>query len=119
MSYICESPLPKAPAETIVSRLLSEELTPLCEAAKFVPRPPGKRPLHASTIQRWHSPGLGTPRVRLETILIGSVRHTSREAVLRFLEAINTEIRQAAASESASVRKRQSLEAKQKPKAIL
>lgn len=75
------------------SRLFNEDLTPLGEAVKFVP---GSKKPHISTFFRWYKPGLivpgavkGSPRIVLETVLVGGVRHTSREAVFRFLKAMN------------------------------
>lgn len=49
--------------------------------SKIVPGRP-----HASTIWRWHRRGV--KGVRLETVLIGGRRYTSREALARFSERV-------------------------------
>ena len=61
--------------------LSREELFPLTRAAEFVP---GRRP-NASTIYRWVLKGIRG--VRLETLLVGGCRLTSREALERFFRA--------------------------------
>jgi len=45
------------------------------------------RPPHAATVWRWALNGVRG--VRLETIMIGGVRHTSEEAVARFIASLN------------------------------
>jgi hypothetical protein len=49
------------------------------EASKAFPGRP-----NASTIWRWHRSGV--KGVRLETVVVGSRRYTSREAIQRFIE---------------------------------
>ena len=61
-----------------------EELLTLSQAARAV-RPRGAKPLAPSTIWRWHKHGI--KGVRLETVVIGGKRHTSREALTRFTAA--------------------------------
>ncbi len=48
---------------------------------------PGRRRLGYATLHRWRSEGVRG--VRLETILVGGLRYTSREAIDRFIEAQN------------------------------
>ncbi len=57
--------------------LSSEHLLSLAEAAKTLPGRP-----HSSTIWRWHSRGVRG--IRLETVVIGGRRFTSRESLERF-----------------------------------
>jgi hypothetical protein len=56
-----------------------EKLVTLTEATKVLPQRP-----HVRTVWRWHRRGIHG--IRLETILIGRTRDTSREAVQRFAE---------------------------------
>jgi len=58
----------------------SEHLLTLTEAAKTLP---GRVAL--STIWRWMQRGVRG--VRLQTVLVGGLRYTSREALQRFVEA--------------------------------
>jgi hypothetical protein len=56
-----------------------EEVRPLAQAAKWVPRRRGDRPTHVTTLYRWKAEGL-------ETIRVGGSVCTSREALQRFYE---------------------------------
>ncbi len=60
--------------------VLSEEAVLLTAAAKLLPGRP-----HISTLWRWHRHGVAG--VRLETVVIGGKRYTSRQALQRFIEA--------------------------------
>lgn len=60
----------------------SEELIHLPEARALFPQRPALNTLH-----RWRLKGVRG--VRLETILIGALRYTSREAIRRFIAAQN------------------------------
>ena len=42
-------------------------------------------PPHSSTWVRWALRGVGTPRVKLETLRLGGRRFTTREAISRFV----------------------------------
>jgi len=64
----------------------NETLLTLQDAAAELPAPDGK-PVHWRTLYGWWWKGLRG--VCLETILIANRRFTSREALDRFLEAIN------------------------------
>lgn len=64
-----------------MSQLLSEQLVTLNQAAKLVPG----GPVHLSTMHRWHLRGVHG--VRLETIVAGGKRRTSKEAIERFVIA--------------------------------
>lgn len=66
----------------------SETPIRLAKARKLVP---GRRSdgVNIATIHRWHR--CGVHGVRLETILIGGIRHTSREAMARFIVATTRE----------------------------
>lgn len=74
-----------------------EELLPLAEAAKPLPkRRNGSRP-HASTLYRWAKDGLSG--VRLEVLRVGDTTCTSWEALQRFfqrLTALKLKVEQAA-----------------------
>ena len=63
-----------------MSDILSEAPIPISEAPKHVPGRP-----HGATIWRWHKRGISG--VKLETILIGGRRFTSKEALARFFTA--------------------------------
>lgn len=63
--------------------LLSEHLIPLKRAGKHVPGG-GVSP---ACLERWVRTGMRG--VRLEICRIGRTRHTSEEAIQRFLEALN------------------------------
>lgn len=58
-----------------------ETIMPLSQAAREVP---GK-PIHVSTVHRWRMKGVRG--VRLECIMRGGIRYTSREALARFFAA--------------------------------
>jgi hypothetical protein len=62
----------------------SETLTPMSKVPAASPGRP-----NLSTIWRWRNRGVRGHR--LETILVGGRRYTSREAITRFLAAINGE----------------------------
>lgn len=62
--------------------IASEDLVTLPQAGRYVPGGPS-----ASTIWRWHLRGIRGHR--LEATLIGGRRYTSRQAIERFLRAIN------------------------------
>ncbi|RLS51879.1 MAG: DUF1580 domain-containing protein [Planctomycetota bacterium] len=64
----------------------SETLLTLCEARTAFPG--GKR-LALATLHRWRLRGVRG--VHLETILIGGLRYTSREAIARFVTAQNVD----------------------------
>ena len=67
--------------------LLSEELITLRQAAKEWPRPPRQRALHYCTLWRYAQRGKGG--VCLETCKLGRDLLTSREAIHRFIAALN------------------------------
>jgi hypothetical protein len=58
-----------------------EKLVSFADAAKLLPGRP-----HISTWQRWRLRGVRG--IRLETVLIGGRRYTSREALARFFDAV-------------------------------
>jgi hypothetical protein len=60
----------------------TEDLVPLRDAAKLFPHKPS-----LTSLRRWAR--VGVRRVRLESLASGGRRYTSREAVVRFLAAIN------------------------------
>ena len=65
-----------------MSELLQEELISLAQARHLVP---GKRP-HLSALYRWAQKGVRG--VRLESVLIGGSRYTSRQALHRFFAQV-------------------------------
>lgn len=64
---------------------IEENLMPLAEVARYVPRRGGKK-VHLSTLYRWSS--VGCRGVVLETLQAGATRVSSREAVARFFERL-------------------------------
>jgi hypothetical protein len=62
----------------------TEHLLSMTEAAKLLPGRP-----NVATLWRWRTSGCRGHR--LETLLFGGRRYTSREAIARFLSAINGE----------------------------
>ncbi len=61
---------------------LDDELVPLVEVARSLPRLRNGRPVHVATVWRWAKRGLGG--VKLETIKIGGTTCTSKAALRRF-----------------------------------
>ena len=64
---------------------LEEDILPLAEATKIIPRPNGRRP-HVSCLYRWTVQGCRG--VVLESIQCGATRCTSRQAIARFFEQL-------------------------------
>ena len=64
--------------------VFNEETLNLNKAAGLLPERP-----HASTLWRWYKRGLRG--IKLETIVIGGVRHTSKEALQRFIDRTTAE----------------------------
>jgi hypothetical protein len=64
-----------------MATLLDENLVPLIEASRHVPRRP-----HPSTLRRWAYEGIDG--VRLESCKIGGRRFTTVEALRRFMERL-------------------------------
>lgn len=73
----------------------SETPITLERARKLVPGRHGSG-VNIATIHRWQR--LGVHGVRLETVLIGGIRHTSREAIARFIVATTDKASPAATS---------------------
>lgn len=72
----------------------------LAEAAGTLPgRRPGKH-IHPSAIHRWTTSGLRG--VKLESLKIGGVTHTSRAALQRFFERLSSDMVTDGASPSAA-----------------
>jgi hypothetical protein len=67
---------------TVADSILDEDLITLAEAARLLPRRPCR-----TSLWRWHK--FGARGVRLETVLIGGIRHTSRQALTRFIAAVS------------------------------
>ena len=67
---------------------------------------PGDRRLSLATLHRWRLHGVRG--VKLETLLIGGLRYTSREAIARFITAQNADDNPATPVITASQRRRQS-----------
>ncbi|MBK8975073.1 MAG: DUF1580 domain-containing protein [Planctomycetes bacterium] len=60
-----------------------ESILTLAEAARYLPIRRRGKPVHVNTLRRWASRGLRGQR--LETVLVGGVRCTSKEALGRFI----------------------------------
>jgi len=87
---------------------VDEQLLTMRQAAKLFPGRTG-RPINVSTVWRWL---LGGRRgVRLESIVCGGVRYTSREAIHRYLTALNPEQAAAPTIRTATQRSRASARA--------
>lgn len=72
------------------ANLENETLISLAEAAASLPSSrPGKR-LNLSTVWRWITHGV-RGGVRLESVVVGGARFTSREAIARFIAACNAD----------------------------
>jgi hypothetical protein len=54
--------------------------------AKLVPRTRNNRPVHHNTLRRWALKG--RHGIKLETIMIGCVQCSSKEALVRFFEEL-------------------------------
>ena len=67
-------------------RLLDETLMTIPEAAKLFPGAKGSKAIYAATVYRWAR--IGVRGRRLETIRVGSLVRTSREAIERFVTAL-------------------------------
>ncbi len=66
----------------------TEDLFPLAELPLHWPLLPGGRRLHRSVGYRYATKGVGPRADRLETVVMGSIRYTSHEAVQRFVERL-------------------------------
>ena len=67
--------------------IVKEELLPLKEAARRLPRCRSGKKISVATLYRWSSPK-GCRGVRLETARVGSARVTSVEALQRFVDRL-------------------------------
>lgn len=65
----------------------TEDILPLSKAAREKVLKHHGRPPHISTLYRWATRGIRG--VRLETLLIGGARCTTRQAIYRFIERTN------------------------------
>jgi hypothetical protein len=66
--------------------LATEELIPLSEVPKLLPRRRTGRTIHLSAIYRWRQKGI--KGIRLETATLGGTTYTSKEALARFCERL-------------------------------
>jgi hypothetical protein len=76
----------------IINRLLAETPLSMNAAARLIGEGRSGRPLAAATVFRWCTQGVTMPdgtRLRLEGIRIARTWRTSREALARFLAALN------------------------------
>ncbi|WP_020476585.1 DUF1580 domain-containing protein [Zavarzinella formosa] len=67
---------------------VSDEHIPLAEMGKHLPK--SIPPPHISTCVRWALRGVGSPRIRLETMKIGGRRFTTKAAIARFITRLST-----------------------------
>lgn len=86
--------------------VFSETPITLDQAAKLVPGRGRAGRLHVSTLHRWA--GRGCNGIRLETVKIGDVRHTTREAIQRFIARCTGD---APSAPSVSARRKREIEA--------
>lgn len=70
---------------------VNEQLLSLAQAARQLPGRNGKT-THIATLHRWTRGGIKTPHgiVFLETMKVGGLCVTSREAIARFVEKLNS-----------------------------
>lgn len=71
--------------------VLNEDSMTLAEAGRLLPHGPGGKLVHRSTLLRWITRGVTAvdgSRVRLEAAKLGDRFVTSRQAVVRFMEAL-------------------------------
>ena len=66
--------------------LANENLIPLNEVPKLLPRRKSGKTLHISAIYRWRQKGI--KGIRLETAILGGTTYTSKEALIRFSERL-------------------------------
>jgi Protein of unknown function (DUF1580) len=64
----------------------TETVGTFSKLAKMLPHTRNNRPVHANTLRRWAF--IGRRGVKLETIVIGGVTCSSREALTRFFERL-------------------------------
>jgi hypothetical protein len=71
--------------------LLEERLVSFAKAARRTPRRRQGRPVHSSTLWRWHRRGVkcGDGRIFLEAVKLPSGMATSLEALQRFVDRLN------------------------------
>ena len=78
--------------------LSEQNVIPLKEACKLLPkRRSGKKP-HVATLYRWADPGLRG--VRLETLQVGDTLCTSPEALQEFCERLTKDVAQPVTTDS-------------------
>lgn len=70
--------------QTVVNRILTEDVLTLSDARKELASITGKRP-DKSTMTRWIHRGVGG--IKLEAVVLGRQIFTSRQALTRFAEA--------------------------------
>ena len=95
------------------SELLNEEIISLATAAKMLPGSRGAKHVSPATMFRWCSDGITSAageRVRLEHIRAGGRLLTTKQAMMRFLEAL-TAVPDAAPVRSPAQRRRDSQKA--------
>lgn len=67
---------------------LEEDIVTLGPAARLFPPIRGNRPVAPNTLLRWHVRGIRG--VHLEMIYVGGYRVTSKQAIQRFIQALNS-----------------------------
>lgn len=68
---------------------MSDDLVPLSNLAALLP--PRFARLHRATAIRWAMHGVGTPRVKIETVKVGGRRYVTRAAVDRFVARLSAD----------------------------
>lgn len=76
-------------ATDVVSRVLSEDLCTFAEVTKMIREQQSTSKMHVSTVHRWCLRGVKGHK--LESVRVGGRLLTSRQAVHRFLNALNTD----------------------------
>jgi hypothetical protein len=82
----------------------NETLLAIAEVSDHVPTHP-----HVATVWRWIQKGIRG--VRLESVLIGGMRYTSKEALQRFFEGSNASTNGTQSRRTQPVRKQAAIEA--------
>lgn len=76
-------------ATDVVSRVLSEDLCTFAQVTQMIREQQSGSRLHVATVHRWSLRGVRGHR--LESVRVGGRLLTSRQAVHRFLNALNTD----------------------------
>ena len=83
--------LPHFRTESFID-IACEELIPIREVPKRLPKKPGDKRVHISAVYRWMKKGVRG--VKLDSVSIGGTRYTSIEALQRFVDRLSMDDRE-------------------------